>query len=188
MSRLGTSAGYFMALNHAFYGCCAGYDIDMVHHALSTQISLDIFSVIYLFPISSPTGSLFSDTDSPADKFQRIRDALNSARADHTSAVTSRIDSVNQLKDVVPLTEQLYAVARETNSLEHENFILSQEAAVKSEVKAVLDSWVRHEQQQREAEQVALVESVRASIEAELGKPAFRGRLLEEALAQVERE
>lgn len=51
-----------------------------------------------------------------------------------------------------------------------------------------MDSWVRYEQQQREAEQAALVQSVRDSVEAELSKPAFRRQLLEEALGQVERE
>ena len=79
-------------------------------------------------------------------------------------------------------------MAKETNSLEHDNFLLQQEQAVKSELKAVLDSWVRYEQQQREAEQVALVQSIRDSVEAELNKPAFKRQLLEEALAQVERE
>lgn len=92
------------------------------------------------------------------------------------------------LKEVVPLTESLYAVARETNAVEHENFRLSQEQAVKAELKAVLDSWVRYEQQQREAEQADLVQTVRANVEAELAKPAFKKQLLEEALVQVERE
>jgi F-type H+-transporting ATPase subunit b len=119
---------------------------------------------------------------------QRIKSILNSARSEHTEAVTSRISSVNTLKSVVPLTESLYAVAKETNELEHTNFLLAQEAAVKTELKSVLDSWVRYEQQQREAEQVALVQSVRESIDAELAKPAFKKSLLEEALTQVERE
>ena len=92
------------------------------------------------------------------------------------------------LKDVVPLTEQLYKVARETNAIEHENFVMAQEQAIKTEVKAVLDSWVRYEQQQREAEQQQLVQTVQANIEAELAKPAFKKQLLEEALAKVERE
>jgi F-type H+-transporting ATPase subunit b len=65
---------------------------------------------------------------------------------------------------------------------------LSQEQAVKAELKAVLDSWVRHEQQQREAEQAALVQTIQANVAAELEKPAFKKQLLEEALAQVERE
>ena len=88
----------------------------------------------------------------------------------------------------MPLTESLYAVARETNAVEHENFRLAQEQAVKAELKAVLDSWVRFEQQQREAEQADLVRTVRANVEAELAKPAFKKQLLEEALVQVERE
>lgn len=95
---------------------------------------------------------------------------------------------MNQLKEVVPLTEQLYAVAKETNALEHENFLLGQEQAVKSELKAVLDSWVRFEQQQREQEQIALVKTVTESVYNKLAEPAFKKQLLEEALVQVERE
>jgi F-type H+-transporting ATPase subunit b len=123
-----------------------------------------------------------------ADPSQRIKSILNSARTEHTKAVTERIDSVNQLKDVVPLTEQLYAVAKETAELEHANFLLQQEQAVKSELKAVLDSWVRYEQQQREQEQAALVKTVTENVQAELAKPGFKKQLLEEALTQVERE
>ncbi|WVN85730.1 uncharacterized protein L203_100881 [Cryptococcus depauperatus CBS 7841] len=117
---------------------------------------------------------------------EKVKGILNSAREEHTRAVAERIDSVAQLKDVVPLTESLYAVAKETNTLEHQNFIIAQENAVKAELKAVLDSWVRYEQQQREAEQAALVKSVQANVEAELAKPAFKKQLLEEALTQVE--
>jgi F-type H+-transporting ATPase subunit b len=92
------------------------------------------------------------------------------------------------LSEVVPLTQQLYAVAKETNTLEHANFLLAQDNAVKAELKAVLDSWVRFEQQQREAEQKDLVVSVLGGVEAELAKPAFKKQLLEEALGQLERE
>ncbi|ORY24456.1 ATP synthase [Naematelia encephala] len=116
----------------------------------------------------------------------RIKSILYSARDEHAKAVTTRIDSVNQLKEVVPLTEQLYAVAKDITAVEHENFVLSQEQAIKAELKSVLDSWVRYEQQQREAEQLALVQSVQQAIEAELAKPAFKRQLLEEALTQVE--
>jgi len=117
---------------------------------------------------------------------ERIKSILNSARAEHTSAITERITSVSQLKEVVPLTEQLYAVAKETAQLEHENFRLAQESAVKAELKSVLDSWVRFEQQQREAEQVALVASVKQGVEERLADAGFRRQLLEEALTQVE--
>ncbi|BEI79744.1 hypothetical protein CcaverHIS002_0102730 [Cutaneotrichosporon cavernicola] len=116
----------------------------------------------------------------------RIRGILNGAREQHTAAVSQRLDGLESLKDVVPLTEQLYAVAKETNQLEHSNFLLEQEAAVKGELKAVLDSWVRYEQQAREAEQTALVKTVSDSINAELAKPAFKKALLDEAIANVE--
>jgi len=117
---------------------------------------------------------------------ERIKGILSSARQEHTKAVTERIDSVGQMKDVVPLTQSLYSVAKEINEVEHQNFALSQEAAVKQELKAVLDSWVRYEQQQRESEQADLVKSVQAAVDAELAKPAFRKQLLEEALSHVE--
>ncbi|GHJ87608.1 hypothetical protein NliqN6_4010 [Naganishia liquefaciens] len=117
---------------------------------------------------------------------ERIKGILNGARAEHTKAITERIDSVGQLKDVVPLTQSLYAVAKETAALEHANFQLSQENAVKAELKSVLDSWVRYEQQARESEQAALVQSVQAAVDAEITKPAFKKQLLEEAVARVE--
>ncbi|KAK1927790.1 putative ATP synthase [Papiliotrema laurentii] len=117
---------------------------------------------------------------------ERIKGQLNSAKTEHQKAIEERIDSVKTLKEVVPLTEQLYAVARETNAVEHENFRLQQEQAVKAELKSVLDSWVRYEQQQREAEQQALVKTVRENVEAELAKPAFKKQLLEEALTHIE--
>ena len=83
--------------------------------------------------------------------------------------------------DILPLLQEIA-------ELEHKNFALEQENAVKSELKQVLDSWVRYEQQQRESEQLDLVKTVKAGVEAELAKPAFRKQLLEEALAHVEGE
>ena len=76
--------------------------------------------------------------------------------------------------------------SQETATLEHANFQLAQESAVKSELKAVLDSWVRFEQSQRESEQAALVHAVQSAVDAEVVKPAFRKQLLEEAVARVE--
>lgn len=43
---------------------------------------------------------------------QKIRDILNSARADHTQAVKERIDSVRQLGSVVEVTKDLFAVSK----------------------------------------------------------------------------
>ncbi|KAJ9092628.1 hypothetical protein QFC19_008666 [Naganishia cerealis] len=139
---------------------------------------------VILAAVASSIGAPYSSWANA--HIERIKGILNGARAEHTKAITERIDSVGQLKDVVPLTKSLYAVAKETAALEHTNFHLTQEAAVKSELKAVLDSWVRFEQQQRESEQAALVRAVQTAIDAEVAKPAFKKQLLEEAVARVE--
>lgn len=43
---------------------------------------------------------------------QRIKKVLNDARAEHTGAVQERIDSVGQMKDVVSITEALFALSK----------------------------------------------------------------------------
>jgi len=159
--------------------------------AISTEIYVvneeTVLAVAFFIFVAGVSKLIGGPYTSWADAhIERIKSNLYSAKAEHQKAVEDRITSVNTLKEVVPLTEQLYAVARETNTLEHENFRLSQEQALKTELKSVLDSWVRYEQQQREAEQAALVQTVRANVEAELAKPAFKKQLLEEALTQIE--
>jgi F-type H+-transporting ATPase subunit b len=42
----------------------------------------------------------------------RIKGVLDGARAEHTQAVKDRIDSVGQMKDVVSLTEGLFAASK----------------------------------------------------------------------------
>lgn len=43
---------------------------------------------------------------------QKHKDILNAARADHTSAVQSRIDNVKEMSGVVEVTKQLFAVSK----------------------------------------------------------------------------
>ena len=43
---------------------------------------------------------------------QKHKDILNAARADHTSAVQSRIDNVSELSGVVEVTKNLFAVSK----------------------------------------------------------------------------
>lgn len=45
-------------------------------------------------------------------QIQKQKDILNASRADHTSAVTKRIDSVKQLSGVVEITKQLFDVSK----------------------------------------------------------------------------
>jgi F-type H+-transporting ATPase subunit b len=42
----------------------------------------------------------------------RIKGVLDGARAEHTQAVKDRIDEVGQMKDVVSLTQGLFAISK----------------------------------------------------------------------------
>jgi F-type H+-transporting ATPase subunit b len=115
----------------------------------------------------------------------RIKGVLDGARAEHTHAVKDRIDEVGQMKDVVSLTEGLFAISKVCRSiplpsgahhthtlrtflvsvqgtaqLEADAFVRCQRVALAAEVKSVLDSWVRFEQQEKENGQTRLVKSV----------------------------
>jgi len=119
-------------------------------------------------------------------QIERIKGILNQSRSAHTQAVQSRIDSVGEMKDVVGLTEQLFALSKETAQLEHETFVLKQKTTLAAEIKATLDSWVRHEAQQREAEQVELVKSVQDKVLASLKDQKTQKEILAQAVADIE--
>lgn len=55
-------------------------------------------------------------------------------------------------------------------------------------MKAVLDSWVRYEQQQKESEQLELAKSVIAKVMADLKDEKTQKDILTSAVAEVERE
>lgn len=116
----------------------------------------------------------------------KISGILNGARQEHTQAVQSRIDSVNEQRDVVDITKQLYAVAKETAQVEKEAFELSQRTALAAEVKTVLDSWVRFEAQERESEQKHLASTVIDKVMASLKDEKTQKQILDNAIAEVE--
>lgn len=118
---------------------------------------------------------------------ERISGVLNNARSEHTKAVQNRIDQVNEKKDVVDVTKGLYALARETVEAEKEAFELQQRTQLAAEVKSVLDSWVRFEGQQREAEQRALADSVINKVIASLRDDKTQKQILDSAVAEIER-
>ena len=117
---------------------------------------------------------------------QKIAGILNDARAGHTKAVQQRIDAVNEKKDVVDVTKGLYAVAKETVQAEKDAFELKQRTELASEVKSVLDSWVRFEAQQREAEQNQLTETVIANVTAALKGDKAQKQIIDGAVAEIE--
>ncbi|RDB18498.1 ATP synthase subunit 4, mitochondrial [Hypsizygus marmoreus] len=116
----------------------------------------------------------------------RIKKVLDGARAEHTQAVQQRIDSVAQMKDVVSLTEGLFAVSKETAKLEAETFVQQQKVAVTAEVKSVLDSWVRYEQQLKESEQADLTKNVIEKVLAGLKDEKTQKDIILAAVTEVE--
>ena len=117
---------------------------------------------------------------------QKIKGILNQSRNAHTTAVQGRIDSVGEMKDVVSITEQLFALSKETAQIEHEAFVLRQKAGLASEIKSTLDSWVRYESQLRDSEQADLVKSIQEKVLASLKDSKTQKDILGQAVADVE--
>ncbi|KAG0044770.1 atp4 subunit B of the stator stalk of mitochondrial F1F0 ATP synthase [Gryganskiella cystojenkinii] len=121
------------------------------------------------------------------EHINKIRSVLHKARVDHKVAVEDRIDQVGQMKDVVDVTKALYALSKETAKLEAEAFELKQKVAMTSEVKSVLDSWVRYETSVREREQSKLAAYMIEKIKADLADPKLQSQILAESINQVEK-
>ncbi|KAI0364544.1 ATP synthase [Pilatotrama ljubarskyi] len=117
---------------------------------------------------------------------KRIKDILNASRSEHTQVVKERIQSVEQMKDVVSVTEGLFALSKETAQLESEAFVQRQKVALASEVKAVLDSWVRFEQQAKESEQADLVKTVIENVLKSINNEKTQKEILAGAVAEIE--
>ncbi|KAK0530310.1 atp4 subunit B of the stator stalk of mitochondrial F1F0 ATP synthase [Tilletia horrida] len=119
-------------------------------------------------------------------QIEKISGILNASRKEHTDAVAARIDSVSAQKDVAALTTELFAVAKETAKTEQEVFELQQRTKLAAELKAVLDSWVRFEGQQREEEQRALAGAIVKKVADALKDDKLQKQILEGAIADVE--
>ncbi|KAN0110383.1 putative ATP synthase subunit 4, mitochondrial [Hyaloscypha variabilis] len=117
----------------------------------------------------------------------KIKGILNAARADHTEAVKTRIESVQQLGSVVDITKTLFEVSKETAQLEAKAFELEQTTALAAEAKSVLDSWVRYEGQVKIRQQKELSETIIAKIQKELENPKVLQQILQQSITDVER-
>jgi len=122
--------------------------------------------------------------DSQRDKMSSV---LNTARKNHTDSVKERIENVKELSGVIDITKSLFAVSKETATLEAQAFELEQKANIAAEAKAVLDSWVRYEGQVKARQQRELAESVITKINKELENPKVLKQILDQAVADVER-
>ncbi|KAG7292093.1 atp3 gamma subunit of the F1 sector of mitochondrial F1F0 ATP synthase [Staphylotrichum longicolle] len=114
----------------------------------------------------------------------KIKNILNSARADHTQAVKTRIEDVKQMSGVIDVTKTLF---EETAKLEAEAFELEQRTALAAEAKTVLDSWVRYESQVKQRQQRELAQSIIAKVQKELENPKVLQQILQQSVADVER-
>ena len=77
---------------------------------------------------------------------------------------------------------------QETAQLESDAFVQKQKVALAAEVKAVLDSWARFEQQQKESEQADLAKSVIAKVLSTVKDEKTQRDILNGAIAEVDRE
>jgi len=117
----------------------------------------------------------------------KIKGILNTARADHTEAVKSRIENVQQMGGVVDITKSLFEVSKETAQLEAKAYELEQSTALAAEAKSVLDSWIRYEGQVKTRQQRELSESIIAKIRKELENPKVLQQILQQSVTDVER-
>ncbi|KAF7309517.1 hypothetical protein MIND_00322500 [Mycena indigotica] len=153
-------------------------------YVVNEETILLVGSLIFLTLVARAIRQPYSDW---ADaQVARIKGVLDSARADHTQAVKDRIDNVAQMKDVVALTQSLFALSKETAVLESEAFVQKQKTALAAEVKSVLDSWVRYEQQVKENEQAELAKSVIDKVSAAIKDEKTQKEILLGAVAEIE--
>ncbi|KAG0647914.1 ATP synthase subunit [Hyphodiscus hymeniophilus] len=117
----------------------------------------------------------------------KIKGILNAARADHTEAVKSRIENVQQLGSVVDITKTLFEVSKETAQLEAKAYELEQSTALAAEAKSVLDSWVRYEGQVKIRQQKELSESVVSKVQKELENPKILQQILQQSIVDLEK-
>ncbi|KAK9898231.1 hypothetical protein P389DRAFT_208425 [Cystobasidium minutum MCA 4210] len=146
-------------------------------------VVLGSFAILAAFIASSVRGPY---SEWAEGQIERIKGILNQSRKAHTDAVQSRITSVGEMKDVVDMTKAMFEISKETAQLEHETFIQRQKTTYAAEVKATLDSWVRFEAQQREAEQADLVKSIQEKVMNDLKDPKMQKDILAQAVADIE--
>ena len=77
---------------------------------------------------------------------------------------------------------------QEAAQLEADAFVQRQKVALAAEVKAVLDSWVRFEQQAKESEQAELAQTIIANVLKSVTDEKTQKDILLGAVAEVERE
>ncbi|WFD30529.1 atp4 subunit B of the stator stalk of mitochondrial F1F0 ATP synthase [Malassezia sp. CBS 17886] len=117
----------------------------------------------------------------------KISDILNSARTTHTKSIQDRIDGVSKKQDIVDETKGLYAVSKHTVEAENEAYQLKQRTELAAEVKGVLDSWARFEQQQRESQQRDLADAIIKKVTGVLREDKTQKQIIDDSVAEIEK-
>lgn len=116
-----------------------------------------------------------------------MKGILETARDGHKEQVNQRIEQVGQLKDVVSVTENLFEMSKEMAKMEAEIFELKQQQQLTTDVKSVLDSWVRHEASVREREQKEVAQRVLDQVMNALGDGQVQQRILQQSLGDLDK-
>ncbi|KAJ1735999.1 atp4 subunit B of the stator stalk of mitochondrial F1F0 ATP synthase [Coemansia sp. Benny D160-2] len=115
-----------------------------------------------------------------------IKDILTGARGEHKTAVLAQIEAQSQLKDIVQYTKSLFGMSKEIATMNAKSFELQQKVALNSEIKSVLDSWVRYESSVRESEQKALADKVMGNIRAQLSSPKTQDEIIAQCIRDIQ--
>ncbi|PSK55798.1 ATP synthase subunit 4 [Elsinoe australis] len=172
----------------AFLSAGAGLSIAAISNEIYVvnDESIVMFSLLTIYwAIAHYGGPMYNSW--AEGQMEKMRKIFREARADHTNAVKTRVESVKDLGSVVEVTKNLFAVSKETAQLEAQAYELEQKTAVAAEVKTVLDSWVRYEGQVKQRQQRELAESIIAKIEKELQDPKVLKQILDQSVKDVER-
>ncbi|TPX69328.1 hypothetical protein SpCBS45565_g02523 [Spizellomyces sp. 'palustris'] len=121
------------------------------------------------------------------DKKATIKRVLEQARNDHKAVVQERIQHIGKMSDIVDVTNGLFEMSKEIAKLEAEAYELKQKVNFTSQVKGVLDSWVRHEASVRESQQKQLTGAVIQRVKDALANDKVQTDILRQSLAEIER-
>ncbi|XBW36489.1 hypothetical protein QEN19_002066 [Hanseniaspora menglaensis] len=115
-----------------------------------------------------------------------IIEKLQKGRENHLDTVTKKIDEIKALENVHATTAKLYTASKETLELENEISKLQQIGALKSEIKQVLDSWVRYENNLKQEQQQLISKQVIESVNSKIEDKAFQSKILNESVEELE--
>lgn len=95
-----------IVLGTALTGAAIGTELFVVNEEIVVGVSFALL-IGYLSTVIRAPYSEWAE-----GQIQKFKDILNQSRAAHTQAVQGRIDTVNEMKDVVGLTEQMFALSK----------------------------------------------------------------------------